>query len=83
MDDGYWNNGVILCTDNFTNVEVNRLVEVLSLKFHLNATVFNRDNKCWRLRISGKPENILKLREIVKPYFIDSMLYKLGINKTD
>lgn len=84
MDDGYWNNGVILCTDNFTNDEVKRLVEVLNLKFNLKTTMFNRNNnKCWRIRISGRPENILKLRELLKPYFIDSMLYKLGIKNID
>jgi hypothetical protein len=34
---------------------------------------------CWRIAISGKPENLAKLRSIVLPYFISSMLYKLGL----
>jgi hypothetical protein len=58
MDDGYLNKGVILCTDNFTNEEVKRLIEVLELNFNLKSTIQNRHNKCWRIRISGKANNI-------------------------
>jgi hypothetical protein len=85
MDDGYWlvsENTVFLCTDNFTLVEVKRLIEVLAQNFSLVATVSIRakePNKVfWRIRFSAKENNIKLLRTIVKPYFITSMLYKIG-----
>ena len=86
MDDGYWEKSaktVMLCTDNFTLAEVELLIRVLNSKFNLTAKVKRRikSNKevCWRIRFSGKTDNILKLINLVKPHFIPSMLYKLNI----
>lgn len=87
MDDGYWSNSdntLYICTDNFTKAEVDLLISVLNNNFGLIATPKRRikDNKevCWRIRFSGRAENIRKLRELVQPHFIPSMLYKLNIS---
>ena len=86
MGDGYWDNyakTVVICTDNFTLSEVELLITVLKSKFNLTATVQRRikSNKdiCWRIRFSGKKDNIDLLRVLVKPHFIPSMFYKLNI----
>lgn len=86
MGDGYWDNSaktVVICTDNFTLAEVELLITVLKSNFNLTATIQRRikSNKeiCWRIRFSRKYENICLLRNLVQPYFIPSMLYKLNI----
>lgn len=88
MGDGFWDTTsktVVICTDNFTLKEVELLISVLNEKFGLISTVQKRTkaNKevCWRIRFSGKSENIEKLKNLVKYYFIPTMLYKLNINK--
>lgn len=87
QDDGYWNNAVILCTDNFTYSEVLILGHVLESNFSLLNTINIKTRSdgtvCWRLRISSKHENLAKLREIVLPHFAPSMLYKLGLGTKD
>lgn len=87
MGDGYWdtyNKTIDICTDNFTLSEVELLISVLKEHFDLLATTKRRikSNKvvCWRIRFSGKSENLSKLRYLVEPYFIPSMLYKLNIS---
>ena len=87
MGDGYWDNHsktVVICTDNFTLAEVELLIIVLKTKFNLTATVQRRikSNKeiCWRIRFSGKSENICLLRTLVQSYIIPSMFYKLNIS---
>lgn len=85
MDDGYRDKKtVVLCTDSFTLLEVNNLLNALKIKFDLQASLKRRikSNKeiCWRIRFSGKDQNINKLRSLLKPYFLTSMLYKLSIN---
>ena len=84
MDDGYKDGkGVVLCTDSFTLSEVNLLIDVLKLNFGLDAKIYNRRQKdkplCWRISIKGDSDNAKKLKEIVLPYFIPSMYYKLGL----
>lgn len=86
MGDGYWdtsNKTLVLCTDNFTLIEVELLIKVLEENFNLKATVMRRIKKnkelCWRIRLSSKSENISKLRSLIQPYFIPSMLYKLNL----
>lgn len=86
MGDGYWNTSqktVYLCTDNFTEKEVELLISVLYSNFGLVSTKLRRtkDNKeiCWRIRFSSKEANLNLLRFIVKPHMILEMEYKLGI----
>jgi hypothetical protein len=45
MDDGYWNNKVYLCTDNFTLDEVNKLIIILESKFALKTTINTKTRK--------------------------------------
>jgi hypothetical protein len=89
MGDGYWNSHgktMEICTDNLTLSEVELLISVLKDKFHLFTTTKHRvkANKeiCWRIRFSGKSENLSKLRSLVQPHFIPSMFYKLNMHKT-
>jgi hypothetical protein len=85
MGDGNWDshsNTIDNCTDNFTLSEVELLISVLKDKFNLFSTTKRRikANKevCWRIRFSGKSENISKLISLVQPHFIPSMLYKFN-----
>jgi hypothetical protein len=82
MGDGYWNGaGVSIYTDNFTFEEVNLWTNAISENFNIAAKVINRisnkGNKCWRIRIPAS--SVHKLRDIVIPYMITEMLYKLNI----
>jgi len=82
MGDGYCSNrSVILCTDNFTEVEVELLIKVIHKNFGLVATKARRKREseviCWRIRFPAS--EIFKLREIVVPHMIPEMLYKLNI----
>jgi hypothetical protein len=84
MDDGYWANGSLyLCTDNFTLEEVELLILTLNNNFGLlsgqNKRIKSNKEICWRIRLSSKTENISKLRSLVIPHFIPSMLYKVGL----
>jgi hypothetical protein len=78
---------VYLCTNNFTLDEVNKLIIILESKFALKTTINTKTRKNsftifnYRIRISGIDSNINLLRSLVKPYFIPSMLYKLGLNE--
>ena len=87
MGDGFWDTTaktLVICTDNFTLKEVELLISVLSEKFGLICTPQKRTkaNKkvCWRIRFSSKYENIDKLKKLVRPYFIPTLLYKLNID---
>lgn len=84
MGDGYFtDSSVKICTDNFTEVEVLRLINVLTVKFGIKAFANKRSNPngqiMWRIRISKLSMD--KLISLVSPYFIPEMLYKLGIKK--
>jgi LAGLIDADG DNA endonuclease family/Proton-conducting membrane transporter len=84
MGDGYFSEGTVyLSTDNFTKEEVEQLIRVLQNNFNLKATIKIRINSvglsCFRIRFSSKSLN--RLKELVVPYFIPEMLYKLNISK--
>jgi hypothetical protein len=69
------NEGLTLCTDNFNVIEVVKLLNVLIVKYNINATLqFN--NKLPRIYIGKNEMNKLKL--IVSPFMISSMNYKLA-----
>lgn len=87
MDDGTWQGyGVRIATNSFTKEDVQFLCDVLYSKFNIVATpVINCYTK-------GKPktleyaqynvyiqaDSVKHLRALVRPYFVESMLYKLG-----
>jgi hypothetical protein len=80
MGDGYFSNGSVkVCTDNFTKEEV--LIQVLGDKFGIKATINKRSNATgnvvWRINISRL--SMEKLKNLVGPYLIPEMMYKLGI----
>jgi hypothetical protein len=86
IGDGYWDKHgrtVCICTDNFTEAEVQILVALFASKFGLIATKYRRvqpnGTVCFRIRFSSKAENLALLRRTVLPYMHSSMLYKLGI----
>ena len=78
MGDGaILNKGLVLCTDSYTLQEVVKLVNVLKIKYDLNCTIQGIKNK--RPRIYILPESLPKLINLVKSYFLSSMLYKLHL----
>lgn len=84
MGDGYLTDGSVkICTDNFTEVEVQKLINILNVKFGIKASSNKRTNPdgriLWRIRISKL--SMEKLISLVYPYFIPEMLYKLGVKK--
>lgn len=84
MGDGFIYNGVIvICTESFTKSEQELLIEALDTKFGILATLNKRvtsgASSSYRIRISKKSTE--KLVELIKPYFIPQMLYKLDYNK--
>lgn len=87
MGDGYWDNldkKIWICIDNFTLQEVELSINTLKSKFKLDFTLRKRvrPNKivCWRIRFSSKINNIKNLQNLVKVYFISTMLYKIILN---
>lgn len=75
MDDGTYNHGnILLCTDGFTHDEVYLLAAMLHYNLGLVCTT-QKFGKGLRLYVTAK--SIPKLRALVAPYIIPSMLYKI------
>ena len=75
MGDGsYRYGGLTLCTDNFTEKEVVLLISILIFRYNLDCTLQYNAGKP---RIYIKTNSMSKLRELVEPYMIPSMMYKL------
>jgi hypothetical protein len=84
MGDGFIYNGVILlCSESFAKSEQELIITVLESKFGIKATLNKRISSSGTLsfRIRFSKKSMGKLIEIVRPYFIPEMLYKLGIDK--
>lgn len=71
------NKGLILCTDSYTVQEVLKLMNVLKIKYDINSTLQGIKNNRPRIYILQK--SMPKLINIVKPYMLKSMLYKLHL----
>ena len=68
--------GLVLCTDNFSNYDVARLMNVLLIKYDIKSRMhFN--NKMPRIYIPGSEIN--KVKTLVMPHMCTFSLYKLGI----
>jgi hypothetical protein len=67
--------GIKICTDSYSIEDIVRLINVLIIKYQLECTV--REHKKNQYRIYIKKKSMPLLREIVKPYFEPSMLYKI------
>lgn len=89
MDDGSFNKikgHLIICTDSYTKEDVLYLISILTNKFNLSCSLINykktkSGNNSYRIRINKS--SIPCLIELIKPYMIPSMLYKLGLKCTD
>lgn len=75
MDDGYADqNTAYICTDNFSNESRTILVEYIRNKFGLHFSIVNH-GKYYRLRLSQY--DFPRFIELVKPYMVKSLKYKL------
>jgi LAGLIDADG DNA endonuclease family len=76
MGDGSRNRyGLVLCTDSYTLENVILLINILIIKYDLNCNLREFRKNQFRIYIQEKSMN--KLRLLVKPYMIESMLYKI------
>lgn len=78
MDDGSYSkkiNVLTLHTNAFSLEEINLLMLALILNFGLSCAIWKKTDS-WVLAI--KSVSMPKLRKLVKPFFGESMLYKLG-----
>lgn len=77
-DGGFKSKGIYLCTDSYTSQDVVRLMNVLIVRYDLKCTLHKSSNGLgYRIYISRN--SVGKVVEIVKPYLIPSMYYKVGI----
>ena len=78
MDDGgRHGSGLHISVYAFTNEDVDKLIFTLQDKFNLKCSIhYNRKNKPCIYIFKESMDNLVKL---VKPYFINDMLYKLGL----
>jgi ribosomal protein S8 len=77
MDDGYKNNNnFCFCTDSFNINEVKLLSQTLENKFSVFSTLQNVRKEQYRIYI--RSESMPKFKDLVKPHFHHSMLYKLA-----
>lgn len=78
MDDGSRKgSGLHLSVYGFSNESVDRLMYTLQDKFQLRCSIHN--NSKGKPRIYIFKESMPHLTELVRPYFIKEMLYKLGL----
>ena len=68
------NNGITLCTDNFTLQEVVTLINIFIIKFNISPTVHKEKEK-FRIYINEK--SLMKIKPFILPYFVDHFLYKI------
>lgn len=81
MDDGSltWKNrskAIRLCTDGFSGTEVKLLVDVLNKKYLLKA-IIHRQRSRFRIYIPNKNNDFI---ELIRPYILESMTYKIPSN---
>lgn len=68
------NEGITLCTDNFTLPEVVLLINILMIKFDIKPTLHKEKNN-YRIYINKVDLN--KIRLHLLPHFVDHFLYKI------
>ena len=79
MDDGtsFKNKGFKFSTNSFTLKEVQKLASILKTKYNLDTTI-HKSGLNNQYNIYVPKTSFIFLREIVKPYFHPTMLYKLN-----
>jgi hypothetical protein len=76
MDDGSkTGTGFRLNTQSYTKVENLLLIQILKDKFDLDCSLHLSGNNQQRIYI--KTRSMLKFKDLVSPYFHESMMYKL------
>lgn len=80
MDDGSlkWlnhSNGMRICTDSFSLLSLKRIIKALLNKFNIKINL-NKNKNGYRLLINE--ENSLIFRNIIEPYILPSMKYKVS-----
>jgi hypothetical protein len=77
MGDGQYvkSGGLLLCTDSFTLKEVVLLINVLIIKYDFKCSLHQPNPGKYRIFISKT--SMPKLQELVLPYMVKSMLYKI------
>jgi len=78
-------NGIILCTDSYLLKEIIILINILKIKFNIDSSIHYHTSispsnkiikkKVARIYINNK--NLNKIKPFIKPYFVNSMLYKI------
>lgn len=85
MDDGCFlpQGGIKLCTHSFTFEEISFLCDVLNKKYQLKCTVqkfgISKSTKKQQYILYINKKSIPALREIVLPFLVPSMHYKVGL----
>lgn len=75
MDDGYADqNTAYICADNFSDKSKRILIEHIERKFGLHFSIVNH-GKYYRLRLSQY--DFPRFKELIEPYMIESLKYKL------
>ena len=69
--------GLIICTDSYKLTDVVRIMNVLTIRYNLNCRL--RFHTPTQPRIYIRQGSMPVLRELVKPYMAESMLYKIGL----
>lgn len=77
IKNGY-NPSIELCTDNFTYNDCKLLTELLYSKWGITSLIYNFKNKYFRIKFNV--DNTKKFMELISPYIIDCMQYKLHPN---
>jgi len=74
-DGGAKPHGLVICTDSYDLPSVIRLMNVLIIRYRLDCTL--RYNGQYP-RIYIKQASMPTLKNIVEPYMVSTMMYKLG-----
>lgn len=80
-------NGLVICTDNFTEKEIVILMNVLRLKYNIEPIIkdhisylisdVKKTNKSIKKRIFINKKDMAKIDHKIRPYFVSNFLYKL------
>lgn len=81
IEDGYYiptRQTILLCTENFTKEDCEKLVNVLT-SFGIKSSVTHHSKKKSTYRIRISKTSIETVRNLVLPYFHKEFMYKLGL----
>ena len=80
MDDGSFKSvkhrTYVIHTLGYGRSELEKIQEILDKKFNLQTSLHSQKGKYWRLYI--KSQSAEKFKELIEPYILPSMKYKLG-----